>query len=485
MQNQHTRSIIIASLFWKLMERGGTQGIQFIVQIVLARLLLPEEYGIIAIVNVFILLANVFVQSGLNTALIQKKDADEVDFSSVFYVSIFIAGLLYVIIFLSAPFIAEFYHNPQLIAVLRVLSIILFFGAINSIQNAYVAKAMLFRKLFFSSLWAIVISGVFGIATAYAGWGVWALVVQQIINQLLITVILWFTVKWRPQLVFSFKKVRILFSYGWKLLASYILNTLYTDMRTLVIGRVFSASILGFYNRGKQFPQLIINNINGSIQSVMLPALSSHQDDKIKVKNLMKKSITMSSFLVFPVMMGLAVTAEPLVEIVLTIKWLPAVPFIQIYCLILAFRPIHTANAQAINALGRSDIFLRIEITRTIIGIVVLIVSIPFGVLAIAFGELISAIISTYLYSYPNYKLIKYSFIEQLVDVLPAFILTTVMGAIVYFVRYINTQTWVILIVQIVSGTVIYLGLAKLLRIKVYIQLKDILFELIGKNNKK
>lgn len=468
MQNQHTKSKIISSLFWKLMERSGTQGIQFIVQIVLARLLLPEEYGIIAIVNVFILLANVFVQSGFNMALIQKKDADELDFSSVFYLSLFIAGLLYVVIFLNAPFIADYYRNPQLVSVLRVLAVILFFGAVNSIQNAYIAKEMMFKKLFVSSLGAIIVSGSIGVYTAYIGLGVWALVAQQISNQLMVTMILWFTVKWRPKLIFSISRVKYLFSFGWKLLVSSLINTVYMNLRTLIIGRGYSSEQLGFYNRGMQFPQIIVNNINGSIQSVMLPALASNQDNVKRVKDMMKRAIITSSFIIFPMMVGLAVIAEPLVNVVLTEKWLPAVPFLQIYCAVYGLKPIYTANLQAINALGRSDIFLRLEAITTIIGIVILIISSPFGVLAISWGALISGVVSLVVYMRPNSRLIDYGAKEQIKDVLPSLILSSFMGAIIYLFNFLEINKLFVLLIQLFVGISIYLFLSKLFKLESY-----------------
>lgn len=322
----HSKNTIISSLFWKLMERGGTQGIQFVVQIILARLLLPEDYGIIALVIIFTSIANVFVQSGLNTALIQKKDADEADFSSVFYLSLLMACLIYIVLFLAAPFIAAFYKIPEITPVFRVLSITLFFGAFNSIQNAVVARNLEFKKLFFSSTGAILISGTVGIYMAYTGFGVWALVGQQISNQLFVTLILWFTVKWRPQLLFSLERVKALFSFGWKLLVSALIDTVYRDLRSLIIGKMYNPAMLGFYNRGQQFPSLIVSNINGSIQSVMLPVLSSQQDNRPRVKDMMRRAIVTSSFIIFPMMVGLAVTAEPLVKILLTDKWLPCVP---------------------------------------------------------------------------------------------------------------------------------------------------------------
>ena len=367
MKNLDSKTTVLSSLFWKLMERGGTQGIQFIVQIVLARLLLPEDYGLIALVTIFIALANTFIQSGFNTALIQKKDADEVDFSSVLYLSLLAAGILYIVLYMSSSVIANFYQEPELTSVLRVLSITLFFGAFNSIQNAYVAKNMMFKELFFSSLGAMLISGVVGVIAAYMGFGVWALVIQQLTNQCMVTVIMWFTVKWRPKFIFSLKRVKVLFSYGSRLLASALISRLYMDIGTLIIGRIYSPAILGFYNRGEQFPQLIVSNIDGSIQSVMLPTLSAHQDDRVRVKDMVRRSIVTSSFIMLPMMVGLAVVAEPVVKILLTDKWLPSVPFLRIFCASYALMPVHTANLQAINALGRSDIFLRLEIIKNII----------------------------------------------------------------------------------------------------------------------
>lgn len=478
MEAQNTKSKVISSLFWKLMERGGTQGIQFIVQIVLARLLVPNDYGIIALIAIFITIANVFVQSGFNTALIQKKDANETDFSSVFYLSLFVASLLYLIIFFVAPLISEFYDTPQLISVLRVLSITLFFGAFNSIQNAVVSRNMQFKMLFYGSLGAILVSGTIGIVLAYAGFGVWALVAQQLANQFMITVILWFTVKWRPKLIFSFERIKGLFSYGWKLLVSSLIDTLYINLRSLIIGKIYNPAMLGFYNRGDQFPQIIVTNIDGSIQSVMLPTLASEQDNKQRVKELVRRSIVTSSFIVFPLMIGLAITAEPLVKILLTDKWLPCVPFLQIFCASYALYPIHTANLQAINALGRSDIFLKLEIIKKIIGLIILGVSIFYGVYAIAIGMLITGIIATFINAYPNLKLLNYSYMEQCRDIIPSLLLSLVMGAVVYNFKWFNMVSWLTLIIQVCVGGIIYIGMAKIFKLECYsyliITLKDI-----------
>lgn len=463
-----TKKKVIQSLFWKLMERGGVQGIQFIVQIILARILSPNDYGIIALLTIFISLANVFIQSGFNTALIQKKNIKEEDFSSVLYISLAVSTLLYIVLFLASPFIADFYKIAELKQVLRVLSIILFFGAFNSIQNAIIARNMQFKKLFIASVFSILISGVVGITLAYSGFGVWALVAQQIINQASITIIFWFTLKWRPKLTFSINRVGNLFSYGWKILVSYLIDTIYMNLRGLIVGKVYTSNMLAFYNRGDQFPQLIVNNLNGSIQSVMLPTLSAEQENIKRVKELVRRSIVTSSFLIFPLMIGLAVVGEPLIIILLTDKWLPCVPFMQIFCLSYALWPIHTSNLQAINALGRSDIFLKLEIIKKILGVIILIISMFYGVYAIALGQLLSGIISSFINAYPNLKLLNYGYKEQVKDIFPSLILSLIMGLVAYSILFLNLSSYLTLVIQVFIGATVYIGLAKLFKLECY-----------------
>jgi len=464
--NSSIKPKIISALFWKLMERGGTQGIQFVVQIILARLLLPEDYGTIAIIIVFINLANIFVNSGFSTGLIQKKDADETDFSSVFYLSFFIAVLLYVVLFFTAPIIAGFYEDPLLVPVLRVLSVMILVGAYNSIQGTIVSKKLQFKNFFICSLLSGIISGSAGIAMAYLNFGVWALVVQQLLNQTIFTIIMFFIVKWKPKLIYSTARVKKLFSYSWKLLVSNIIDTLNSDLSSLIIGKISNPAMLGFFNRGQHFPSLIVKNVNGSIQAVMLPALSSQQDDIKKVKNMVRRSITTSSFLVFPMLVGLAVIAKPLVLVVLTEKWLDAVPFLQIFCFVYAFWPIHTANLQAINALGRSDIFLKLEVIKKILGLTILFFSVRYGVYAIALGSAVDGIVSLFINTYPNRKLLNYSIKEQVLDILPSALISLLMGVIVYSISFLNLSVWPTLILQILSGAVIYIGIAYLFKIE-------------------
>lgn len=465
MNGLSSKSLIISSLFWKLLERGGTQLIQFIVQIVLARLLLPEMYGIVALVTVFISLARVFVQSGLNTALIQKKEADDVDFSSVFYVSLFLSALLYTLLFVFAPTIASFYRHDQLALVLRVLGITLFFGAINGVQEAYVSRHMMFKELFKRSVGALLVSGAAGITAAYAGLGIWALVIQQLTNQVTVTVIMWFTIRWRPIRVFSFSRIRCLFSFGSKLLLSSLVSQIFNDIKTLIIGRVYNSSMLGFYNRGEQIPSLVVSNINSSIQSVMFPALSAYQDDKQKVKAMMRRGIMTSGFFVFPLMIGLSVVAESMVQILLTDKWLPSVPYMRLFCCAYAFMPINTANLQAINALGRSDIFLKLEVVKRTISVLVLVITVPMGVYAIAVGNTITGVLFTVINAYPNKRLLGYEYFDQIRDVVPSLAISIVMGGVVHCVKFLPLAGWHLLLTQIVSGIFIYAVLAKVLKL--------------------
>ena len=466
------KSSVITSLIWKFLERIGTQGVQFVVAIVLARLLSPADFGLIALVTVFVTIANVFVQSGLNTALIQKKNADNLDFSTVFYSCVALAVVLYTGLFFGAPVIARFYNNQiELIPVIRVLGLMLPLGALNSIQEAYVARNMMFKKLFYRSIGAIIPAGIIGVVCAYLGFGIWSLVAQQLSNALLICVIMWFTVKWRPSLSFSIERWKGLFSFGWKLLCSALLDTFYRNIRDLVIGKLFTSADLGFYNRGDQFPKIIIANINSSIQSVLLPSLSTVQDDRVRLKSLARRSIKTSSFLILPLMTGLAAVAKPLTLVVLGEKWLPAVPFIQICCFSYAFWPIHTTNLSAINAVGRSDVFLKLEIIKKCYGLAVLALAIwlfrsPVG---IAMSAAITAPLGSFVNAYPNKKLLNYGFIEQMKDFVPSFLLSLAMGGAVFFGGNFLTDSLgvspiLLLIVSVVVGLLLYLGLAKILR---------------------
>ena len=467
-QQPVSKNKVISSLIWKFLERGGVQGVQFVLSIILARLVSPEDYGVIAILLVFIQIATVFIQSGFNTALIQKKEADDIDFSSIFYLSFFVAAILYVILFFGAPLAASFYKIEELTDLLRIISLTLFFGAVNSIQNAYVSKTMQFRRFFFSSMGAVIGSGIVGIVMAYKGFGVWALVAQQLVRDFLICIILWFTVKWRPKLRFSFTRVKSLFSFGWKILVSGLLDTIFRNIYNLIVGKIYNEETLGYFNRGQQFPQVIATNLDGSIQSVMLPTLSSHNDDVTEVKRITRRSISMSAFILMPCMFGLAAIAKPLVQVLLTDKWLPCVPFLQLACISYAIYPIHTANLTGINALGRSDVFLKLEIIKKVITILNILITIPLGILAMAIGQVISGFISSFINAYPNKRLMNYSYLEQIKDLIPSFLCSIVMAVCVWSLHFIPMASGLLLLAQIVTGIIVYIFLCKICKIETF-----------------
>ena len=453
---------------WKLLERFGVQGIQFVLQIILARLLSPEHYGVLSIMIIFTTLANVFIQTGFSTALIQKKDVTNRDYSSVFWVSLIIAGIAYAILFFTAPLIADFYNMPEIVSPFRYLGIILFPGALNSVQLSKVSREMNFKKVFASNIGAIVVSGLVGIAIAYMGGGIWALVAQSVLNTFIATIVMLVTINWCPTFVLDLKRVKELFSFGWKILVSGLIDTLYQDLRSLVIGKKYDSGTLGYYNRGKQFPQFLMNSINSSVQSVMLPAMSKEQDKKAKVKAMMRTSMSVSAYIIFPMMAGLAAISAPLISFLLTDKWLPAVPYMIIYCFTMAFFPIHSCNLQAVNAMGRSDIFLKLEVVKKMIGIGMLVVAVVYfkSPIAIAMTGVITAFTSSFINAVPNKKLIGYSYLEQVKDLLPSFLLSLVMFGAVYAISLLGLPTIVSLLVQIVAGVVIYVMLSAMFGLK-------------------
>lgn len=457
---------VISNLIWKFSERMLAQIVTFVVSIVLARLLSPAEYGTIAIVMVFITIADVFANAGFGNALIQKLHVDNIDYSSVLYFSLGISFIIYGILFLSAPYIADFYHSQILCCVLRVLGLRVPIAAFNSVQQAYVSKNMLFKRFFFSTLFGTLLSGVVGCVMAYNNFGIWSLVGQYLTNTIVDTTVLWFTVRWRPNLVFSFERVKTLFSFGWKLLVSSLLDTGYQQLRSLVIGGKYTSSDLAYYNRGQQYPQLVVTNVNTSISSVLFPAISQNQENLEVVKNMTRRAIKTSSYIMWPLMFGLAVISKPLVSWMLTDKWLPCVPYLQIACFTYAFWPIHTANLEALKAIGRSDLFLKLEIIKKIIGLVLLIGSMNYGVMAIALSMIISTILSSFINAYPNSKILKYSYIDQIKDMMPSILLSLFMSIVIYPINVIINNSLLLIIVQVLIGGMIYVLLSRILKLE-------------------
>lgn len=466
---------VIKNFLWRLAERVGAQGVKLLVELVLARILLPEQYGVIAMVAVFITVFNVFVDSGLGNALIQKKDADDLDFSSVFWFNVVWCVVLYGILFLISPLVASFYHREELTQILRVLGLQIVISGVKNVYQAYVSRTMQFRKFFFSTLGGTVGAAVIGITMAYRGYGVWALVAQQLFNVLTDTVILTITVKWHPKRIFSFERLKGLLSYGWKLLLSALLDTLYNEARSLIIGRKYTSEDLAFYNRGELFPQVIAANVNTSIDSVLLPTMSREQDERDKVRAMTRRAIMTSTYIMAPLMIGIACVGTPLVRLILTEKWMPCVPYLQIFCASMLFFPIHTANLNAIKALGRSDLFLKLEILKKVIGIALILITMHISVPAMALSTLVNSLICQLINTWPNRKLLDYSYKDQLKDILPNILLAAVMGGCVFAVGLIGLPDWATLLIQVVLGAVLYAGLSAATKNESYRYLLDVL----------
>ncbi|OUN95453.1 lipopolysaccharide biosynthesis protein [Pseudoflavonifractor sp. An44] len=459
------RNQVMGNLAWRFAERCGAQGVSFIVSIILARLLGPSDYGTVALLTVFITILNVFVDSGLGNALIQKKDADNLDFSTVFVFNMIMCIVLYIALFFLSPLIASFYGDSTLTPLMRALGLTLVISGIKNIQQAYVSRNLIFKRFFYATLGGTIIAAVVGIALAYHGFGAWALVVQHVLNATIDTAILYITVRWRPHLQFSWMRFKGLFDYGWKLLASGLLDTVYNNIRQLIIGRFYSSEDLAFYNQGVKYPQFVVGNINTAIDSVLLPAMSKEQDDQNRVKAMTRRSIVTSTYIMAPIMIGIAVTAEPLVNLLLTDKWLPCVLYLRIFCITYMFFPVHTANLNAIRAMGRSDVFLRMEIVKKIVGLSLMFSTIFISVEAMAYSLLLTTIISTVINAFPNKTLLGYSWSEQMRDILPGIMLAVVMGGCVYPLQWLELSDIAILCIQVILGMGIYIGGSALLKL--------------------
>ena len=457
---------VLSNFIWRLAERSGAQIVQLVVSIVLARILLPSDYGIVALMTVFIGILGIFINCGLGSALIQKKDADDVDFSTVFYAQLVFCVIIYSLLFFAAPFIADFYQMPEMTAMVRVLSLTLVIAGVKNIQVSYVSKNMQFKRFFFATLGGTIGAAGVGIGMACLGFGAWALIAQSLFNNAVDTLILWVTVKWRPIKAFSFKRLKGLFSYAWKLLVSSVLDTVYNNLRSLIIGKVYSASDLAFYNKGKSWPNLIVENVNSSIDSVLLPSMSSVQDNREIVKSMTRRAIKTSTYIMAPIMMIFAFCGTPLIRLILTEKWLPLVPFQIIFCITYMFYPIHTANLNAVKALGRSDIFLKLEIIKKIVGLIALAISVPISVMAMGYSLLFTSLASQIINSWPNKKLLNYGYLEQLKDILPGILLAVAMGWCIYPIQWIGLPDIVTLCIQVPLGAAIYIAGSKLFKLE-------------------
>ena len=483
MDNNELKSKTVSGLFWKLNERVGIQLVRMLTMIVLARILTPEDYGAIALVMVFVGVCDVIVTSGLCTPLIQKKEADKLDFSTIFWTSLFLSFILFILIFISAPAIASFYEMPILSPVLRVLDIGVIISAIGSVQNAFVSRCLQFKTFFYANLIGLIISGVIGIWMAYCDFGIWALVGQHLTNLIISTILVFIIIKWKPTLEFSFIRLKGMWNFGWKIFVAALINKIFQDIRTLLIGKVYTKQDLAYYNQGNIYPHMIVDNVNTTINSVLFPAIALIQDDIPTVKGFLRRSIKTGSFLLFPVLLGFASVAKPLVLLVLTEKWLPSVPFIQVMCIALILSPISAPSQQAIKAIGRSDITMKQEIIKKTVFLVIIIATMFISVWAVVLGTCLGEIWCVVVNAFPCKKQLGYTFGQQIKDIMPNMFISFIMAGVIYSMNYIGMPLLLCLILQIIVGAFIYVILARLTNNESYIYLKNFCMEFV--NNKK
>ena len=465
---------VVKGAMWTLGEKLSCQAVSFVVGMVLARLLTPTDYGTVALTAIFFAVANVLVDGGFGNALIQKKDADDLDFNSVFYLSLMLAGVAYIGMFVAAPWIADFYQTPVLKDIVRVASISFFFNAVNSIQNAELTKKMLFQLSFRISLITTFTSAVCGITLAFLGYGVWALVWTSLISGVVGVVSRWFIIAWRPRMMFSKRRLRPLFAYGWRMAASGLLDSFFANLNGMLIGRFYTKADLAFVNKGQILPNMAMNEIDGTLGRVSFPALVQLQDDKIKLRDAMRRMMICSTFLVFPLMVGVASCAKSGLRLLYGEQWVPATPYMMLACFSYSLMPFHTINLRGIMVLGRSDVFLRLEIIKKILALVSVLVFLPFGVFTfVAASAFALSPLSVLVNSWPNRKLLDYPICMQIKDVLPTILACVCEAAVVLGIDiglrmlgfgFESTGTvWslvVVLLLQFVFGAITYFGVA-------------------------
>lgn len=449
---------------WSSIDRFSTQGIQFVFSILIARQLLPSDYGVVAMLGIFLAVSQTFIDSGFGTALIRKIDRTDTDFSTVFYFNIVVAAFFYLVLWFAAPYIAAFYEIPLLEDVTRVVALTLIFSSLSGVQNAKLSIAIDFKTRAKISVSVTLLTGAIGLWMAYNGYGVWALVVQSVFASLLGTVLLWCLVRWRPKRTFSWQSFREMFSFGSKLLASALLDTIYNNMYTLIIGKFFSSATLGLYSRASSLARYPSSNITGVLQGVTFPVLSSIQNEPERLAGAYKRFLRLSAFVIFPSMIGLAAVADPLIRLVLTDKWEGCIYLLQIVCFSMMWYPIHAINLNLLQVKGRSDFFLKVEIIKKIQGVIVLCITVPMGIVAMCYGGVVSSLLCLIYNTYYTQKLIGYGYVAQMKDLFHILVHALVMGVGVWCIVQAFDSLWLQLSVGVVAGMVYYIAGAYLMR---------------------
>lgn len=472
---------VVSGLMWTFGERILAQLVSTVVGIVLARILMPEDYGVISIVMIFISICNVFVTSGFGAAIVQKKEASELDFNTAFFLSLAFSIILYAVLFVFAPFIADFYEAPLVSPVIRVLGLRLILASLNSIQQASIRRQMKFKRFFLATIFGTVSSCVVGIALAYAGFGAWALVAQYLSNTAMSSIIMCFVCGWNPKFQFSRENAKSIFSVSWKLLCAQLISTLSVDIRSLFVGKAIGTTELAYYDQGLKYPSLLINNLNSAINTVMLPAYSKNQDNLFLVKNMLRKSIRVGVYLVAPIMIGLFAVAENFVLVLLTEKWRPIIPLLQIFCFAYLTRPLEASCHQAVIAIGRSDLALKIMIAINVVSIsatfavAILIKKIVF----VALVTLLGTLVSLFGFMISVRTVLNYKYLEQIQDITPPILIALIMGTAVYALNFISISTSVLLVIQVMLGMIIYLVLSLAFKLEGFTYIKSFVLKRI------
>ena len=481
MEQKSLRSSVLGGFFWKFCERFLNQCVTFVVSLILARLLAPEDYGIVAIVMVFFNLASVFINNGFASALIQKKDADDVDFSTMFFCSLACSILLYLVLFLAAPLVAQIYKNPVLKLVLRVYALNIPLSVFQSIQMAYVSRHMLFRKTFVTSAINAVICGAVGIGMAMAGFGVWALIFQSIVGTVVNTIVLFFMIPWRPRLVFSKASAKSLLGFGSRVLAAELSASFFAQVRSLVVGAVYSTADLAYFNKGQQIPHMITDNLSGIMASVMFPAVANFSDDLQQVKMMMRRGLRVLTYVLVPCMFGLAAVMEPLVILLFTEKWAQTIPLGQILSIDTCIAILESYYMQILKAIGRSDVILKLEVIRKPVYMLLLVIGVSINITALAIAMLAFDIFALAVDTWYIKKYVPYSIPEQLGDMLPTIGVGILMGAVVFLVPAFNSLI-LTLTAKIAAGAAVYVLGSVLFRLEAFQYLKNILLERLKKS---
>jgi O-antigen/teichoic acid export membrane protein len=471
----------LAGLSWSFIDNFASQGIAFVVQIILARLIDPDEFGVVTMIAIFIALSITFIDSGFGQALIRKKNCTQADYSTVFFFNLAIGIILYILLYFSAPFVADFFNEPRVTSILRVAGLTLIINAASVIQLTLLIKNIDFKTKTKISLSAELLAGGIAIVMAFRDFGIWSLVARSVLVPLFTAVFIWLSGQWYPVWVFSTKSFKELFGFGYKLLLSSLISTASRNIYSLIIGKFFSAATLGFYGQAEKFNNIFSSTLTTNIQRVSYPVLASIQDDPKKLKKGYRKLIKSTMMVTFSLMLGLAAVAEPLMTLLIGERWLPCVPYLQLMCFASMLYPLHAMNLNAITVKGRSDLFLKLEIIKQVIDVPLIFVGIFLGVEALLIGAIVMSFICFFLNSHYSSDLINYSTKEQLWDILPLMLVAGVVSAIIWGITFLNLNDGVTVIIQVIAGAGLTIGIYEAMRQPDYKELKQIVLQTINK----